>query len=163
MSRRELEPDIEYQKAFGRNLKVLRGSVGWTQGDLYEHSRVSVYQIGRIENGNEGPKFQTLLALALALGKKPAELFDFKYALKPNKTFSKVNSQKPGTTKTLRGLLADNFFSKERTVGDVVNFTREKFGKHIKSADVSGSLLILAQKRQLEIIRKGNKNYYKNA
>ena len=162
MSKRELEPNFEFRYAFGQHLKSLRNAVGWTQGDLYAYSKVSVYQIGRIENGHEGPNSETLLALAQALGKYPSQLYEFKFPYKLNKAFPKVIKKKPGTTESLNQLLEDDFFTKPKSVSEVVKAAHERLGKKLKSADVSGALLILAKKRKMKITKNGSINLYQS-
>jgi len=161
VSKRELKPDLAYQKAFGKHVKKLRESVGWTQLDLAVHSRVSEYQISVIENGHEGPNFQTLLAISLALGKYPAELFDFAHALKVNSTFPK-DKHKPKSTVAIRKLIDEGFFKKMKQVSEVVEAVKENTkSSSVRSSEISGILLRLVNEGTVKLIKKDSKNFYK--
>lgn len=163
MSKRELEPDIDYQKAFGNHLRRLREQVGWTQIDLSIHSGVSEYQISIIENGHQGPNLQTIKAIAVALGKHPMQLLDFKYDLKLNTNFPKQRDPRTPTTKILHLLVAENFFKQPKSVKDVTAYCNERFSVTLRSASTSGALLVLVSKKKLKITKsKERKNLYQN-
>jgi transcriptional regulator with XRE-family HTH domain len=159
---RELEPDLEYQKAFGEHLREMRDRIGFTQVDLSVYSKVSVHQIGIIENGHEAPTLQTIKALAVGLGKHPSELLNFKFSLKLNANFPRKREKRLSTTYLINLLLADNFFSSPRSVKDVVDKCSERSNVKLRSTDTSGALLILVKKKTLKVIKSGNKNLYQN-
>jgi transcriptional regulator with XRE-family HTH domain len=161
VSKREFRPDVDYQKAFGQNLRQLRESTGWTQVDLSVYAGVSEYQISVIENGHQGPNFQTLRAIAVALGKYPQELFDFKYTLKLNSNFPTKEKKKPGSTKIIRSLIDNGFFKQQRSVRDVISEIRASFKMNIRTSEVSAVLLALSGRKQIRITRRGGKNYYR--
>jgi transcriptional regulator with XRE-family HTH domain len=60
---------------FGERVRHLRGSLGLTQPRLAETIGKSVEWVRRIERGGASPSFETISALAKALGVAPADLF----------------------------------------------------------------------------------------
>lgn len=56
------------KQIFGSNLRQARRAKGWTQADLAEAGGLSLDMIGRLERGTVGPSFETIEALAKALG-----------------------------------------------------------------------------------------------
>lgn len=69
--------NIEFMKAFGKNLNKLRKKANLTQEDLANDCNISLSQIGRIERGEINTTISTLFVLAKALDLKVAELFEF--------------------------------------------------------------------------------------
>ena len=61
--------------SFGRRVRELRTSGGMTQPQLAEAIDMSVEWVRRIENGGASPSFDTISALATALGVRPGDLF----------------------------------------------------------------------------------------
>ncbi len=55
-------------KTFGERLKTLRLAKGWSQQELGERIGVSRQAIDQFERGRNGPKWETVCALADALG-----------------------------------------------------------------------------------------------
>jgi transcriptional regulator with XRE-family HTH domain len=161
VSKRELVPDLEYQKAFGERVRNLREEVGWTQIDLSIHSQVSEYQISVIENGHVGANLQTIKSIAAALGKRPSELLDFKFPIKLNTNFPKKTKSQSGTTSNINKLVGENFFKHARSVKEVIDRCYEKFGVRQRSTDTSGALLQLVKKQVLKIAKSTDgKNLY---
>lgn len=136
--------------------------MGWTQVDLAVNSKVSENQISVIENGHEGPNFQTLLAISLALGKYPSQVLDFEYALKPNSNFPK-HARKPGTTTILHTLIESGFLSKWRFVSEVVAKVKEISDNKPRSSEVSAILTSLVKKKILTVTKREGKNSYKRS
>lgn len=60
---------------FGERVRRLRGNLGLTQARLAEAIGTSVEWVRRIEQGKGAPSFDTIAALATALGVAPADLF----------------------------------------------------------------------------------------
>jgi transcriptional regulator with XRE-family HTH domain len=60
---------------FGERVKLLRSNLGLTQSGLAEGIGMSVEWVRRIELGRASPSFETISALARALGVSPADLF----------------------------------------------------------------------------------------
>lgn len=160
MSKRELKPDLEYQRAFGVRVRTLRENVGWTQVDLAVHAGVSEYQISVIENGHQGPNFQTLRAISIALGIHPKELFDFKYSLKLNTIFPQKHRIRPGVTKLVRELIRSSFFEKERSVAEVVSLIKDKSQRTPTSSEVSSVLSVMIRRHELAVTQRNGRNYY---
>jgi transcriptional regulator with XRE-family HTH domain len=161
VSKRELRPDLDYQKAFGIRVRKLREEVGWTQVDLAIHAGISEYQISVIENGHQGPNFQTLRAIAIALGIHPKDLFDFKYPLKLNTSFPQKERESPGATKLIHNLILSSFFGKERTVSDVVSVIKNQFNRKVTSSEVSSILLAITRRNELHVTQRNGRNYYR--
>lgn len=59
----------------GVNVKRLRQDRGMTQASLADAIQRSVDMVSRLERGDAAPSFETIAALADALGAHPAELF----------------------------------------------------------------------------------------
>lgn len=133
--------------------------------DLSAVSRVGETQISKIESGESGLTIQTLRALALALGKYPAELLDFEFEYKLNKNFNFVRKRppRPGTTGIINKLVEDKFLNAPKSVADVVNEARAIYNVDLPSADTSGALLNLVKKKVLKRIpaEKGRYLYQK--
>lgn len=153
--------DVAYQKAFGRKVKEVREKRAWTQGDLAVISSVSEAQISAIENGRESPRLHTIKSIAVALGVTPSSLVDFDFDLKLNTNFRRGKVRKSGTTKLIRSLFDDGFFSEPRSVSDVIQQCRSKFNVDLISTEVSGVMLLLVGKSQLTKVTQGaNRNIY---
>ena len=67
----------EIKTYFGKNLKRIRKSKGFTQENLAERIGVERRQITRIETGKSYPSFNSLDNLCEVLETAPNELFDF--------------------------------------------------------------------------------------
>lgn len=72
-------PRIEALAATGRatlaeRIRRLRQSAGLTQDDLASKAGIGRVTLVRIENGEQSPRYETLVALAKALGREPSEL-----------------------------------------------------------------------------------------
>lgn len=65
----------ELAKHFGQRVRSLRAGLGLSQARLAETIGKSVEWVRRIELGRASPSFETISALAKALGVSPAELF----------------------------------------------------------------------------------------
>lgn len=141
-------------------MRELREELGWTQVDLAVHAGVSEYQISVIENGHQGPNFQTLRAISIALGKHPKDLLDFKYPLKLNVIFPKKTKKRPGTTRQIHELITNSFFNNQRTVNDVLIAVRSTSTSSILSSEVSAILTGLVKRKKLIVFKEGGINYY---
>ncbi len=69
--------DEIYLKQFGKNLKQIRLSKGFTQEELSYSSDVSLAQITRLERGVVNPTLCTLKCLAKGLDITTSELLKF--------------------------------------------------------------------------------------
>jgi transcriptional regulator with XRE-family HTH domain len=56
---------------FGRRLKELREAKGWSQGKLAEEAGMNLWGIAKLEQGVNEPRWETVRALAEALGVTP--------------------------------------------------------------------------------------------
>lgn len=77
----------EYEIAFGKKIKELRSDKKLTQEQLAVIANVEPNQIYRIENGKNGSTLSTVVAIAVALGKYPKQLFEFEFELELNQNF----------------------------------------------------------------------------
>lgn len=55
---------------FGKHIRLLRGRMGMTQAELADRAGISEEWLRRIERGAASPSFDTIEALAAALGTK---------------------------------------------------------------------------------------------
>jgi transcriptional regulator with XRE-family HTH domain len=154
--------DLDYQKAFGRHLRLLREERNWTQDDLDAASKVSKVQISKLENGEDAPSLITIKKLALALGHHPSELlaFDFDLELNTNFPAETKRREKPGTTARVNELAAGDFFKTPRLVSAVIEKCREEFGVHLDSAAVSGALRKLVDSGVLKRVSSGSRGTF---
>ena len=161
-----IKVDLEYQVAFGQHLRKLRKDRNWGLVDLAERSNVDQTNISKIELGDISPNLHTILALALALGKHPAELFDFEYNLEYNTDFSvrENRQQRTNTTETIKKLVNDNFFATPQSVAAVVNACKTNYNVELPSDDTSGVLLKLVRDNVLIKVPgpKKGRNLYQN-
>jgi transcriptional regulator with XRE-family HTH domain len=72
-----LKNQAKFLKAFGKNLKKIRLSQGFTQEDLANTAEISISQIQRIEYGEINTTIASSKAIADALEIEVAELFQF--------------------------------------------------------------------------------------
>ena len=69
--------DIDFTKAFGNNLYVLRKRTGLTQEELANDADIPISQVGRIERGEVNTTISTAYVLSKALKIPVSELFIF--------------------------------------------------------------------------------------
>lgn len=69
--------DIDFTKAFGKNLYVLRKRTGLTQEELANDADIPISQVGRIERGEVNTTISTAYVLSKALKIPVSELFIF--------------------------------------------------------------------------------------
>lgn len=62
---------------FGKRIKHIRESKGWTQENLAEKMDISTNYLSSIERGKENPTFDLLMKLSDAVEVEMWELFDF--------------------------------------------------------------------------------------
>lgn len=72
-------PRVEAVAATGRTIlaeriRHLRQAAGMTQDDLASAAGIGRVTLVRIENGEQSPRYETLVALARSLGREPGEL-----------------------------------------------------------------------------------------
>lgn len=67
----------ELRKLFGRRVRLLRRMRDMTQASLAERTTYSPEYMSRLERGIGTPSFETIAALATALGVEPRDLFTF--------------------------------------------------------------------------------------
>ena len=77
----------EFEIAFGKKVKELRIDKKLTQQELATLANVETNQIYRVENAKNGSTLSTVLAIAVALGKYPKELFELDVVLDLNENF----------------------------------------------------------------------------
>ena len=75
----------QYLKAFGEHLRKVRKQRGITMMQLAFEADIEYSQIAKIERGLSNATISTVQLLAIALGVKPAELFDFPFPPKASK------------------------------------------------------------------------------
>lgn len=63
-------------EAFGRIIRRLRESHGWTQEELADRAEISATYLGFIERGENVPTLPLILRLGEALDVKPGKLVD---------------------------------------------------------------------------------------
>lgn len=66
-------PQDRLRQELGRQVRLARTERGWTLKELSEASGVSVSQLSSIERGAHLPSLESMLAVALALGKEPSK------------------------------------------------------------------------------------------
>lgn len=135
--------------------------------DLSAVSRINETQISKIETGEYGSNLQTIRALAVALGVRPHELLNFEFELKLNTDFEARSKRKKqsGATAIVKELLHSNYFKSPRSVSDVLAFSKKEYAVSLSSADTSGALLRLVQRKTLKRVPskiKGKFLYQKN-
>jgi len=125
--------------------------------DLAAVSRVNETQISNIESGASGLTVQTLKALALALGRYPADLLNFEFDHKLNTNFIVIKKRaRPGTTRIVNELVQNRFFNSPKSVADVILEVKKVYKASLASADTSGALLNLVKKKVLKPIPSEN-------
>ena len=77
----------EYEIVFGKKVKEFRLERKLTQQQLATIANVETNQIYRVENGKNGSTLSTIVAIAIALGKNPKDLFEFDFPLELNQNF----------------------------------------------------------------------------
>jgi DNA-binding NtrC family response regulator len=65
-------PEDKLRAELGRQLRLARAEKGWTLKELSEACDVSISQLSSIERGAHLPSLESLLAIAIALGRKPS-------------------------------------------------------------------------------------------
>jgi transcriptional regulator with XRE-family HTH domain len=60
---------------FGDCVRAHRAALGWSQPHLADEAGISEVWLRRIERGTASPSFETIEAVAKALGVQPVELF----------------------------------------------------------------------------------------
>jgi transcriptional regulator with XRE-family HTH domain len=60
---------------FGKKIRDLRLTKGWTQEELAAHTGLHPTYIGGVERGERNLGFDNILKLARALDERPSELF----------------------------------------------------------------------------------------
>lgn len=68
----------QLRQAFGSGLRHARKARGWGQSQLADAANLSIDMISRIERGDAAPSFDSVEALAKALGISPLQLFSMK-------------------------------------------------------------------------------------
>ena len=71
------DPQQEYLKSFGKNLKTIREAKGISQRGLASLCTIDHSDISKIEKGERNITLLTILELAEALEVKPRKLLDF--------------------------------------------------------------------------------------
>ena len=62
------------RRTIGEKIRRLREAAGITQEGLASAAGIGRVTVTRIENGEQSPRYETLLALAKAMGREPGEL-----------------------------------------------------------------------------------------
>ncbi|KAA0272725.1 MAG: XRE family transcriptional regulator [Acidobacteria bacterium] len=66
-------PQDRLRQELGRHIRLARTERGWTLKELSDESGVSVSQLSSIERGAHLPSLESLVAVAIALGRQPSE------------------------------------------------------------------------------------------
>ncbi len=69
-------PQDRLRVEMGRQIRVARTEKGWTLKDLSEASGVSVSQLSSIERGAHLPSVESLIAISLAVARRPSAWFE---------------------------------------------------------------------------------------
>jgi DNA-binding XRE family transcriptional regulator len=64
----------EGRQALGKRIRAIRESIGMTQSELAESAKIGRVTEVRIENGEQSPRYETLLAIARALKRPVTDL-----------------------------------------------------------------------------------------
>ena len=64
--------------SLGKRIRSIRGSPGMTQSDLAATAGIGRITAVRIENGEQSPRYETLMAIARALNKPLADILTSK-------------------------------------------------------------------------------------
>ncbi|HTE33602.1 MAG TPA: helix-turn-helix transcriptional regulator [Chryseolinea sp.] len=158
--------DKRIQVAFGRLLRKSREERAWTQAELSAVVNMEVNQISRLENGTNAPNLQTIVVLALALGKQPADLLKLDYNFETNTDFTvrPRKEKRPETTSVITKLVQSDFFRTPRSVADVIIHCKKQYHTALKSPATSG---VLKKLRDAKVLKrtpssvKGRFLYYK--
>jgi transcriptional regulator with XRE-family HTH domain len=152
----------DYQKAFGKHVRGFRDEKEWSQAQLGTMAGLQVYQISRIENGRFTVTLKMIRSIAVALGKHPRELLNFKFDLKLNTDFSPHHQKRktPETTAIIHKLLAKGFFNTPRSVAEVVAECKLSIKVSLRSSAVSGVLGQLYNSNKLKRIQAKDKRKY---
>jgi transcriptional regulator with XRE-family HTH domain len=144
--------DQEYQKAFGRHIKQLREDRAWSQQQLAAVSNLEVSQISNIENGRHAANLHTIRTIAIALGRYPDELLRFKFDIKLNTDFQIQHrkGKRPETTRIVQELAETDFFTKARSVKDVITQGKKIYSVDLQSAPTSAVLKKLVDNKKLK-------------
>jgi transcriptional regulator with XRE-family HTH domain len=158
---------LEFEVAFGRNIRKLREELGWSQEQLAAAANIEPTQVSRIENSKHAATLPTIFALGVALGKYPYELFQFDFEIELNTDFqmSGLKNRGPEATKIVTELAKTNFFNTPKSVGDVVSHCKKVNQTQLKSPAISSILKKLTNERKLKRIPspiKGKFLYKKN-
>ncbi|MEO5980653.1 MAG: helix-turn-helix transcriptional regulator [Chryseolinea sp.] len=145
--------DKRIQIAFGALIKRIRLERKWSQADLAAAVNMESNAISRLENGVIAPNVNTIVALALALGKHPSELLklDLKFEINTDFTARHKNGKPSETTHVIRILLLEtDFFNIARSVSDVIIQCKKQYKVILKSPATSGVLSKLREERKLK-------------
>ncbi len=74
-----LNPEKEYLEAFGRNLRVIRKRLGFSQERLAYEADIELRQLGRIERGEINTGILSVKIIADTLKIKYVDLFEFSF------------------------------------------------------------------------------------
>lgn len=143
----------DYRIAFGENLRKLRKARNLDPIDLAALiGGVDPKQIYRIENAQNIPSHEMIIAIAVELGYTPAELHDFEFPLKLNTEFRKADnvSSKSNLTYLRRLMVESDFLNDSRTVSEIVSKCSQLFKVDLKSTAASIALKSLVKKNELE-------------
>ncbi|MEO1584963.1 MAG: response regulator [Planctomycetota bacterium] len=66
-------PQDRLRLELGRQIRLARTDRGWTLKDLSEGSGVSVSQLSSVERGTHLPSLESLVSIAIALGRQPSD------------------------------------------------------------------------------------------
>lgn len=144
--------DKRIQFAFGALIKKIRLERKWSQADLAAAVNMESNAISRLENGVIAPNVNTIVALALALGKHPSELLklDLKFDINSDFTARYKSGKRSETTRAIRTLLETDFFNTARSVSEVILQCKKLYKVILKSPATSGVLNKLREERKLK-------------
>lgn len=67
---------MDWRQRLGENIRHHRAARGWSQQALAGEANLSLRYLAGVERGEENPSLDTIVAIAVAVGVKPAALLD---------------------------------------------------------------------------------------
>jgi transcriptional regulator with XRE-family HTH domain len=96
---------------FGDCVRAHRVALGWSQPHLADEAGISEVWLRRIERGTASPSFETIEAVAKALGVQPVELFGGRPTVAATEAtafaavLSKLTGRSEGALKRIAGMI----------------------------------------------------------
>ena len=141
----------DYRIAFGKNVKELREKRKLKPHQLAVLANVETAQIYRVENAEHSTTHDIIIAIAVALGKTPAELHNIDFVLPLNKNFSTPEKKNSAYSKVIKKLIDEtDFFQSYREVIEIRNECKRLYGVILDSTPTSIALKNFVEKGVLK-------------